>query len=668
MSGSSPPPTNRSLLRFSPLWLVTACLAYATLRTLVSKVGGPGAPLDDSYIHLQYARAIAEGHPFRYTAGAAPTPGATSLLWPLVLAPFHVLGLHEDRLLYATWLLGFVSLGLLSLEVTRLANGLVRRSAAIGAGAMTLAFGGYTWFAASGMEVVPFAWALTLATRRAAEWAEAPEPASRREAVELVCLSALCPALRPEGAVVSAVIAAVIAWFPRGRRPFAALALLSPALPPLVSLLATGQAVPSTAFAKWLVLNPYYGNGLFAAAVRDNVRLFFDTLLDGKSWTSVFLPSGGRLPLALGIPAIMVAGSRRGRIPRALVTTALALAILCPTTYETFLVNRVRYIWPFFGAWFIGLAALADSLGEAIDAGLEKVGARPLDTPAWACFGVVGLLASKLPYTMEDLGDSARAVSLQQVSLARWAKTALPPEARVGVNDTGAMAYLGGHRTFDVVGLTTFGEARYWIAGAGSRFEHYERLDRSLLPTHFVVYPGWFSLDPLLGEELTSRTVSHTILGGTTMEAHVADYSLLRSAETPVDVVTSGRKVADVLDVADLESEAAHDYRLLDATQARDVLVEELDHADGARTERTREHFRLRLVPGGFVVARVGAKTPTRIAFFRDGRLLGRADVEEDAWEELRLDVPRTVPDGTATVDVVAEGAAFDALHYWSYE
>ena len=48
-------------------------------------------------------------------------------------------------------------------------------------------------------------------------------------------------------------------------------------------------------------------------------------------------------------------------------------------------------------------------------------------------------------------------------------------------------------RVFDVVGLTTPREAQYWVAGAGSRFEHYEQLDRADLPTHFIVYPGWMA-------------------------------------------------------------------------------------------------------------------------------------------------------------------------------
>ena len=68
------------------------------------------------------------------------------------------------------------------------------------------------------------------------------------------------------------------------------------------------------------------------------------------------------------------------------------------------------------------------------------------------------------------------------------------------MNDTGAIAYLSNRRTFDVCGLTTAGEARYWVAGAGSRFEHYERLGARRLPTHFIVYPNWFAIPALLGD------------------------------------------------------------------------------------------------------------------------------------------------------------------------
>ena len=120
-------------------------------------------------------------------------------------------------------------------------------------------------------------------------------------------------------------------------------------------------------------------------------------------------------------------------------------------------------------------------------------------------------------------------------ALGRWAGEQLPPNSVIGVNDAGAIAYFSGRRTFDLVGLTTPNEARYWVAGAGSRFEHYERLRNKELPTHFIVYRSWFAIEPLLGERLTQRTVhGATILGDSTKVACRADYAALGSATLPV--------------------------------------------------------------------------------------------------------------------------------------
>jgi hypothetical protein len=89
----------RGAVTFGPLIVAVALLAERTIAAIVLKVGHPGAALDDAYIHFQYARAIAEGHPFRFQAGAPPTSGATSLLWPALLAPCWALGFRDEAIL-----------------------------------------------------------------------------------------------------------------------------------------------------------------------------------------------------------------------------------------------------------------------------------------------------------------------------------------------------------------------------------------------------------------------------------------------------------------------------------------------------------------------------------------------------------------------------------------
>src|SRR5262249_22108523 len=159
----------------------------------------------------------------------------------------------------------------------------------------------------------------------------------------------------------------------------------------------------------------------------------------------------------------------RRRKWRAAFVVALALGMLVPTTYETFLVNRVRYIWPFAPGLIVGLGTLAESIGGLSDEVPERLRRAAALVPVILVGALVGFVGSRLGPSMDDLATSSEAVFLQQVALGKWAGAHLPEDARIGVNDTGAIAYFSSRTTFDVVGLTSAGEARYWAAGAGSR-------------------------------------------------------------------------------------------------------------------------------------------------------------------------------------------------------
>lgn len=76
--------------------LVVGAVVVAMLVKVVSGVWGAAgrvAPaLDDAYIHFQYARAFAEGHPFRYQAGEPISTGATASSGRWSSRPFTRLG------------------------------------------------------------------------------------------------------------------------------------------------------------------------------------------------------------------------------------------------------------------------------------------------------------------------------------------------------------------------------------------------------------------------------------------------------------------------------------------------------------------------------------------------------------------------------------------------
>ena len=193
-------PKARALaMELLPIVLPTALLAAVAVDGIYAKVGHAGVPLDDTFIHFQYARAFAEGHPFRYEAHEPTTTGATSFLWPMVLAPFYALGARGEGIAWPAWILGFACLALLAREAMLLTRPLAGRAAAVGAAAMVLSFSAFAWCAASGMEVVPFAWVLARSARKASEWIERTRPAPRWGGAELLVLAAIAPPCGPRG-------------------------------------------------------------------------------------------------------------------------------------------------------------------------------------------------------------------------------------------------------------------------------------------------------------------------------------------------------------------------------------------------------------------------------------------------------------------------------------
>jgi hypothetical protein len=668
------------LLAFGPLTVAVGLLASRAILGVLQRVGHPGAALDDAYIHFQYARALAEGHPLRFEAGAPVTSGCTSMLWPILLAPFWALGARGEAVLWPAWALSFVAFGALAWEAFHLTLRLSGRTAAIGASAMTLSFAGFAWCAASGMEVVPFAWAIARTSRRAAEWAEADRIGSGGgrsigRAAELVALAWISALLRPEGAVSALFVCVTLAAFSfngslRARGLALAPAAAAVAVPALLWAL-TGSPRSTTAVAKLLPGNPYYVGTVLTGAVVAHARLLAGTLLNGEVWSAEFLPHGGASLAFAGLLALLTQGVRTRARWRAVGVLLLALTMFAPCFYLTFLWNRLRYLWPFATGWFVGLACLARVIGDL----LGLLGRQGRLATGILCGGMAGLLASKIEWALDDVAQSASGIDRQQASLGLWARDHLPPSARIGVNDTGAIAYFGNRDTFDIVGLTTRDEARYWVAGAASRFEHYERLYRrrpTELPTHFVVYPEWMALDAVLGEPLHEAVVTDsTILGGSTMRVYLADWSKLGSGEEPW---SHARNAIDTLDVADLESEAGHEYELLGAREGEQTVGQSVSATgmlvvDGGRNRRTRESFVAHLPRGevAHCIVRIQGAPGTVVLAFANGATVGRLDLDDadGKWGERSFDIPAGASGPHTRVELRVVSGTVSVFHYW---
>lgn len=640
----------------------TLGLAIWAARTVLETGGGRlGAPLDDSYIHFQFARSFARFQPLQYVPGEPAVPGATSLLWPALLAPAIWFGAEGGSLVAVTWVLGFLALFGQAYEVYVTSRRFLSQPFALLGGVLVLTLSANTWFAASAMEVVPLGYLLLRSARKAAEFYEGQRSVRRRN--ELLALALVTALMRPEGLLAALCIAGALALSGRAGWRWAALALVTPLAAPLVNWLLTGHAQSTTTAAKWLPMNPYYQGQLLPAVLR-NVQIFYDVLLDGREWSWTFIPEGYRWVGYASLPALWLAAERRGARLRAACLCLVALGVLIPTTYETFLVNRLRYLWPFSAPWLLGLAALGELAAWPLQRWRPKLVLAGLAVPGVAAYG----FAKLAPISVGDVAQSAAAITAQQVSLGRWAAEQLPHDALIGVNDTGAISYYSGRRTFDIVGLTTPDEARYWVGGIGSRFEHYEQLPLARRPTHFIVYPGWFGLPQLLGECLTERRVEGaTILGGPLMVACRADYTTLRSGALPrLDVE---RELLDELDVANLESEAKHDYALGLTSPADNLVDSDGERFDGGRARRLNESFRLSFVPDGLLVVRFSAEAAGELQVDLNGVRLAKVPFRRGRFQELSL--PFAAEPGFQGRYVaraeLKSSQPITVLHYWSF-
>jgi hypothetical protein len=357
---------------------------------------------------------------------------------------------------------------------------------------------------------------------------------------------------------------------------------------------------------------------------------------------------------------------------------ALALSISSIATLSTWDWNHYRYFLPFFPVvlvfaviGFHGLSAREDSWLPFALAGFALI------------FSLLGL-----PKWAVAMGGNSSEIREQQVSIGYWIRENLPPGARVGINDAGAMRYYGEHPTVDLIGLTTNGLALPTQNGMGSLYEALERMPEDERPDYFSIYPSWLSgLQPsgVFGEEvkrfsLAPRPDLPSIVGGNLVVVYKADWSLVNSGETPPEATKDA--VRDSLDVAELHSEDAHGYEMQfpevglepDNVLVREFYPDGREVVDAGRAIAGTETFIARnLTPGEpveIVMRTTGASFDLRV--FANGKKAGNWNFQSpgSGWHEATFTVPADlVRAGELKIELRppedAPLAKHTAFHYW---
>jgi hypothetical protein len=511
-------------VRGRPLGLAASSVALALavgwflLRTrqIAGFTGIAAFPLDDSWIHMQFARNLAEGRGFAYNPGV-PVSGSTAPLWTLLLGgAFAVFGsqpalakaLGLAAALTTAWLAGRLAetwtesreLGLLASVLTALAGPMV-------------------WGALSGMEVSLAALlvcASLLFNARGSPWAAAG-------ALGLAVLA------RPEAVLLLPLfwLSGRLTW----RRGMSWLAPVAAGLGPWVvfNWATTGTPLPATAAAK-------IEGGLVGllAGVREPAAtmLFARPWQFASEWTRWLWQVDALVPILL-LPGLWWLGRRWGRPALApacvLLVHPVAMALLAPYRGPAF--QEGRYSIHLLPLAFVVAVAPLSTLSPVWGEGRVR-GVRGYARWVVGLALLAGVLVA-LPPAASRYAWAVQNIEAMQVHLGHWVERHTPPTARLALNDVGAITYLSRREIVDVMGLVTPAIIPFRREGEAGVLRYLERT----CPDYLIVFPAWFPTISAMADHFEPvyrvRLPHNTVAGADELVVYEARWSRWRADRRP---------------------------------------------------------------------------------------------------------------------------------------
>jgi hypothetical protein len=412
-------------------WVVIAFAALiAVLFYLISSelIFRVGFPLDDAWIHLTYARNLAEHGEWAFRLGER-SAGSTAPLWTVLLSIGFIIGLAP----YVwTYLLGWAVLTLLAVYAEKLARKLVSSyTARIPWVGLFFVFAWHlTWSAVSGMETLLHGLIILVVLGSLI--------GGSRRYLTLGLLAGLSIWVRPDGLTLLGPIlfVAVLSektWRLRGEAIVKALigfgALFLPYL--LFNLALSGNPMPNTFYAKQAEFEPFWLSQTLMGRVSNYL------------WPII------ASPFIVLIPAAVI-----------------------------WLVKKIRTLnWGALASmiWFFGYIGIYFARLPAYQHGRYIIPALPI-LYLWGILGLLEITSSPrtdkrlgflwqvvtavLCLAFEFVGARQNAYDIfwiesEMVTTAKWIQQNIPPNARLAVHDIGALGFYVPNPLVDMAGLIT---------------------------------------------------------------------------------------------------------------------------------------------------------------------------------------------------------------------
>lgn len=674
---------------FAGAWILAAAGAF--YKSLHAQTGGEwSAPLDDVFIHFDYARATARGFPFQWSEGNGFSSGNTSVLYPFVLALGYWLGFQGLELMHwAAWvacmsmLAFFLSAKALLEPLGRWAKYLLPP--------VVLSIGAFNWSLWSGMENALHlgVWGLMLRATLPlcnTDSGEAKKTSIASHALLSGAAGALLYLTRPESVVCIAAFAVFAALSVRkshGLRK-AALALFCIAFPGALTLalhsianrVFTGEWSSAGAITKLAINHPYmtgtqkwddYLSHIHYVVLRLCQHHFSDVL-----------------PFGYLVPATALIGLFDRRI-RAHVVLLLSqtIAWLAMVSLngqvrwqnERYTMSAVAWL---LTASALGLAALMSRPGHTVRARV-----------AWLARTAAAVLAMGLFYyfhqpNMRDqqwfFGRACRNIRDQHVVAGRLLASLKP--RRVLVGDAGALTYIADRPGLDLIGLGGYHDfpfARANTHGLGATIELIERIPEADRPDYMAIYPSWWGDFPgIFGRRATQiPVVGNVICGGAEKVIYRAFWTSLDRSGRPRSLKPA-ESVKDELDVADLISEREHSYEFPHPSMGFVVYRVLSDPGNPAKDlfdagrivpggQREKAILQAPSGPGRLIVRTLAGESRS-LEVWAGGNKIGTINVgQESGWIEKSIELPAGLA-SPMTLELSRPSGDFVIYHLWITE
>ena len=412
-------------------WVVLALAALAAVffYLLVSALRvGVGFPLDDAWIHLTYARNLAQHGQWAFRLGEQ-SAGSTSPLWTAILSIGFLLGLGP----YVwTFLAGWVVLTLLAVCAERIARTLVTSytSRIPWAGLFFVFAWHLTWSAVSGMETLLHGLIILTVMGMLIT--------GSRRYLTLGVLTGLSVWVRPDGLTLLGPIIFVAllsekTWYRRGEAIWKTMIGFGSLVLPYVffNLALSGNAMPNTFYAKRAEYGMFWLSKPFPERLSD--------------YLAPILAS----PFLVLVPGAVIWLVKRIRAQNwgALASLLWVWGYIAIYFFSLPAYQHGRYIIPALQVMYLwGIIGLLEiALAPGVNRRLAFV---------WQTLTVVLCLAFEFLGARQNANDVLW-VENEMVATAKWVDQNIPPDARLAVHDIGALGYYVQNPVVDMAGLIT---------------------------------------------------------------------------------------------------------------------------------------------------------------------------------------------------------------------